>query len=151
MQPVLPCLPDMDINTPTPPSGPVSSSPASVSANSTAARNWCMWCHLSALSGLIVPFGNILGPLIIWQIKKAEFPELEWHGKEALNFQISVLIYLLCGAVLAFIGMFFCVGWLLIPVLMAISFASLIFSVIAGIKANDGQAYRYPLTIRFLS
>ena len=63
-------------------------------------RQWCMWCHLSALSGLIIPMGNILGPLLIWQMKKAEFPALDWHGKAALNFQLSVLIYLVGGGIL---------------------------------------------------
>src|SRR5262245_12980121 len=68
-----------------------------------AHRQWDMWCHLSALSGLVVPFGNIIGPLIIWQMKRDEFPSLNEHGKEALNFQLSIVIYI----AVAVMGMMF--------------------------------------------
>ena len=109
-----------------------------------------MWCHLTALAGLVVPFGNVIGPLVIWQMKRQEFPSVDEHGKEALNFQLSVLIYLLGGGVVAVIGMFLCIGWLLLPVLVAIHFGALILSVIAGIKANDGVAYKYPMNLRLV-
>ena len=56
-----------------------------------------MWCHMTALSGLFVPFGNLIGPLIIWQMKRHEFPSVDEHGKESLNFQLSALIYLIGG------------------------------------------------------
>lgn len=111
---------------------------------------WNMLCHLSALSGLIVPFGNILGPLLIWQIKKNEIPSVEKHGKAALNFQITVLIAAVVGVVVAFALSFFCVGWLLFPVVMLIGLAGLIFAVIAGIKANDGQEYEYPYSLKLI-
>lgn len=111
-----------------------------------------MWCHLSALSGLIIPFGNLIAPLILWQMKRNEFPEVDQHGKEAFNFQLSVLIYLVAGTMAMFVGMFACgLGLLLIPVLIVISLGSIILSVIAGIKANEGVAYRYPLTIRLVT
>ena len=109
-----------------------------------------MWCHMSALAGVIVPFGNVIGPLIIWQMKRNEFPSVEEHGKEAVNFQLSMLIYLLAGGALTVLGVFFCVGWLLVPVLMVIGFGCLIFAVIAGVKANDGVMYRYPLNLRLI-
>ena len=109
-----------------------------------------MWCHLSALSGLLIPFGNVLGPLILWQMKRSEFPLVEEHGKESLNFQLSALIYLLGGGVIAGIGMIFCIGVFLIPVLLVIHFGALILSVIAGIKANEGVLYRYPLNLRLI-
>ena len=111
-----------------------------------------MWCHLSALAGLVIPFGNFIGPLIIWQMKRNEIPSLDVHGKEALNFQLSVLIYLLVGAGGVFVGMFACgAGLLLIPVLIVISLGSIVLAVIAGIKANEGVAYRYPLTLRLIT
>ena len=66
------------------------------------ARMWNMWCHLSALAGLFVPCGNVIGPLLIWQMKKAEFPSVEIHGKAALNFQLTVLIALVVGIALAY-------------------------------------------------
>jgi hypothetical protein len=106
-----------------------------------------MLCHLSALAGCIIPLGSILGPLIIWQIKKNEIPSVEVHGKAALNFQITVLLALIAGAVAAIALSFVCVGFLLIPVLAAIGIAGLVFAIIAGIKANDGKDYRYPWSL----
>lgn len=111
---------------------------------------WNMLCHLSCLSGLIVPFGNILGPLLIWQIKKNEFPSVEVHGKAALNFQITVLIAVVASAMVAFVLSFFCIGWLLVPIPMLIGLAGLVFAVIAGIKANDGLDYEYPYSLRLI-
>jgi uncharacterized Tic20 family protein len=103
-----------------------------------------MLCHLSALAGYVIPFGNIIGPLIIWQIKKNEFPSVEQHGKAALNFQLTVLIALFVGILAAFVLSFVCIGFLFIPVVVAIGLCGLIFAVIAGIKANNGEPYRYP-------
>ena len=137
-------------NTTPPPSSPPPAQPLPPPANPDAHRQWDMWCHLTALSGLIVPFGNLIGPLIIWQTKRNEFPSVDEHGKESLNFQISALIYLLGGGVLALLGAFFCVGFLLVPVLIAIHLGALILAVIAGIKANDGILYRYPLNLRLI-
>lgn len=114
------------------------------------ARTWAMWCHLSALSGYIVPMGNILGPLIIWQLKKDQFQEVDRHGREALNFQLSVLIYLLGGGVVAVLLSFFCIGFLLIPALAAVGIAALVLSIIAGVKASEGQFYEYPLNLRLI-
>ena len=114
-------------------------------------RTWDMLCHLSALSLYVgVPLGNILGPLLVWQIQKDKFPSTELHGKAALNFQLTVLIGLFVGAAGAFVLSFFCVGYLLIPLVMLIALAGLIFPIIAGIKANNGEDYKYPWTIEFL-
>lgn len=107
------------------------------------ARMWAMLCHLSAFSGWIIPFGHILGPLIIWLIKRDDHPFINEQGKESLNFQISLSIYLIVSAilVLALIGfvLFFIVG-----------IVGFIFVIVAAVKANEGVSYRYPLTIRFL-
>ena len=134
---------------PTPPSYPAPTPNPSPAPSSTE-RNWCLWCHLSALAGYVIPLGTILGPLIVWQMKRSEFPAVDQHGKEALNFQLSVLIYLLASGAAAFVGMLFCIGWLLIPVVCAIPVISLVFTIIAGIKAGDGVLYRYPLTLRLV-
>jgi uncharacterized Tic20 family protein len=112
--------------------------------NANQARTWHMWCHLSALAGFVVPFGNIIGPLIIWQTKKNELPSLDAHGKAAVNFQLTVSIATLAAALAAIPLSFVCIGYLLIPVAVAIAICGMIFAVIAGIKANDGQEYRYP-------
>ena len=105
---------------------------------------WAMLCHLTALSGFVgVPFGNIIGPLLIWQIQKDKFPIVIAHGKESLNFQISVTMYAIAAGLLIFA----CVGFVLLP---AVIVASIVFTIIATVKANNGEAYRYPLTIRFI-
>lgn len=137
-------------DTPEPPVAPLPPSSPTPAPNEKDVRMWNMLCHLSALSGLIVPFGNILGPLLIWQIKKNEIPSVEVHGKAALNFQITVLIAVVAGAVVAFALSFFCIGWLLFPVVMLIGLAGLVFSVIAGIKANEGKDYEYPYSLKLI-
>ena len=125
--------------------------PPTQSPNESQARTWNMLCHLSALAGFIIPFGNIIGPLIFWQVKKNEFPSVDAHGKASLNFQITVTIAALVGAAVAFILSFFCVGWLLFPLVIAIGLAGLILAIIAGIKANDGKEYQYPLSLKLIS
>ena len=109
-----------------------------------------MLCHLSALAGFVIPFGHILGPLLVWQLKKNEFPSVDVHGKAALNFQLTVTIALFVGLAAAFILSFFCVGYLLFPVVMLIGLAGLIFSIIAGIKANNGEDFKYPYSFKFV-
>ena len=100
-----------------------------------------MFAHLSALSGAIIPFGNIIGPLVVWQIKRDLDPFVDAQGKEAVNFQISVT---LAGLV--------CVPLMLIligfPLLALVTIGALVLTIIAGIKANEGQAYRYPFCWR---
>jgi len=108
------------------------------------ARTWAMVCHLLGLAGLPLPIvGNIVGPLIIWQIKKDDFPFVDEQGKEAVNFQISMSIYGLVAAVLIFA----CIGVFLLP---AVYVVDLVFLLIAAVKSNNGHHYRYPLTIRFI-
>jgi len=127
----------------------VQDSPPSKEINKDA-RMWGMICHLAGLCGLIpiVPvIGSIIGPLVVWQIKKDEFGFVDEQGKEAVNFQISILLYLLVSAILWVPLSFVCIG-AVIPV--AISIVDLIFLLIAAVKANDGEHYRYPLSIRFI-
>jgi len=106
-------------------------------------RMWAMFCHLSGLAGFIFPFGNIIAPLVIWLIKKEEYALVNDQGKEALNFQISMTIYIIASVILIFLV----IG---IPLLIILGIFSLIVVIIAAIKANEGEKYRYPLTIRFL-
>jgi hypothetical protein len=127
------------------PSQTVQDSPPSKEINKDA-RMWGMICHLAGLGGLIpvVPIiGSVIGPLIVWQIKKDEFDFVADQGKEALNFQISILMYAIVSGLLCFA----CVGFVLLP---AVYVFDLIFLLIAAVKANDGEHYRYPLTIRFI-
>ncbi|MCW0482824.1 DUF4870 domain-containing protein [Gaoshiqia sediminis] len=106
-------------------------------------RTWGMLCHLSALAGAVIPFGNIIGPLIVYSVKRQEYGFVEDQGKEALNFQITMSILLIVSAILVVIviGIF---------LLIAIGLLSLIFTVIGALKANQGEFYRYPFNIRFL-
>ena len=106
-------------------------------------RQWAMFAHLSALIGLIVPFGNVLGPLVIWLVQKDKMAFVDDQGKEALNFQITVF----GAAVISFFLMFILIGFLLIFV---VGLGALVLTIIAAIKANEGVAYRYPLTIRLI-
>ena len=105
---------------------------------------WAMFCHLGALLGYIVPFGNIIAPLIIWLTKKGDSLLIEDQGKESLNFQISMSIYYLVSFLLTLI----IVGFIL---LFGLAIYNLVMVIIAGVKANNGEKYRYPLTIRFIS
>jgi uncharacterized Tic20 family protein len=114
---------------------------SSSGALSVDERKWAFFAHLSALSGIIVPFGNLLGPLIIWQIKKDEMPFVAQQAKEALNFQITVSLALIACFVLFIVV----IGFLLLPV---VGIAALVLTIIAAVSANDGKAYRYPFTWR---
>jgi len=107
-------------------------------------RTMGMLCHLLALCGLVIPLGNILGPLVLWLVKKEEMPFVDDQGKESLNFQISIAIYGVGAAVLSIIG---------IGILLGIALAAfwLVMVIIATVAANKGERYRYPLTIRLLS
>lgn len=108
-------------------------------------RTWCVACHLSALAGFVIPaFGHILGPLLVWLIKRGDASEIDAHGKEALNFQISMLIYNLVAGV-------FCLVLIGFALLAVLHILNVVFVIIAALKAGEGQIYRYPLTIRLLS
>ena len=119
--------------------------PPQPSRSERNSRLYGMLCHLLALSLYIgVPFGNILGPLIMWLVKKDEYPFVDDQGKESLNFQISMMLYGVIAGVLVLIV----IG---IPLLIAIAAFDLVMVIIASIKANEGVPYRYPLTIRFIT
>jgi uncharacterized protein len=106
---------------------------------------------MSALAGLVgVPFGNVLGPLLVWQIKKEEIPSVQIHGKAALNFQLTVIIAFLVTLMAAFILSFVLIGILLFPVAVAIGIGGAVFAIIAGMKANEGKEYRYPYSFTFV-
>ena len=108
------------------------------------ARLWGMLCHLGGLAGFIgIPFGNILGPLIFWLIKRNDHPFIDEQGKEALNFQITVLL----AAIICIPLMFVIIG---IPLLFAVGITDLVLIIIAAIKSNGGEHYRYPFAIRFI-
>lgn len=106
-------------------------------------RTWGMLCHLLAFSGYLIPFGSVLGPLVIWMLKKDEMPFVDDQGKESLNFQLTMLIAVIVSAILCFV----LIGFLLLGVLIIFQ---IVVIIMAAIKANDGVKYRYPYTIRFI-
>ena len=117
--------------------------PAPAGAPSAEEKQWALFAHLSALIGYLIPFGSIIGPLIIWQIKKNEMPFVDDQGKEALNFQITMAI----AAVICIVLMVVLIGFLLIWI---VALVDLVFIIIAAIAANNGQAYRYPVCLRLI-
>jgi uncharacterized Tic20 family protein len=115
------------------------------------ARTWMVLCHASALAGCVLPaVAHIIGPLIIWALKKDEFPEVDDQGKESLNFQISMLIYTAVLGVVVFILMFVLIGFLLVPLFAILYLLDIVLVIVASIKASEGKLYRYPLTIRLI-
>jgi uncharacterized protein len=145
-------------------------------------RKWAMLCHLSSMAWiplsvisafvgipLPIPFVSILGPLGVWQWKKNIDPAIDDHGKESLNFQLSLLIYGIILAILCFLlvsvtcglgmgsnsasvfstaGIMLFFGGVAISLIMGIG--AFILVIFAAIKASKGEFYRYPFTIRFL-
>jgi uncharacterized protein len=106
------------------------------------AKNWAVMCHLAALIGLAVPpFGFFLGPLFVWLLKRNEHPYIDENGKEAFNFQVSALIYavLLCCLIIT------------IPLLLVLIAADVILTIVAAIKASNGEVYRYPFALRLIN
>jgi len=102
-----------------------------------------LFLHLSQLLNFIVPFGGVIAPIVIWQMKKDEIPALDAHGKMIVNWMISGLIYSVVSFVLAFVLIGF-IGFI------ALAIMGIVFPIIGGIKANNGEFWEYPLTIKFL-
>jgi uncharacterized protein len=116
-------------------------------------RNWGLAAHLSAFLGAWVGLA-FLGPLVVWLIKRDDHPFVDHHGKEALNFNISVLLYGVIGVVIAIPVGLLTLGLGLIPLVLvgvALVVVWVVFPILAAIKAANGEGYRYPITIRFVS
>ncbi|MFC7391435.1 DUF4870 domain-containing protein [Scopulibacillus cellulosilyticus] len=103
-----------------------------------------LFVHLSAFSTFIgIPFGNLIGPLVLWLIFRNQSGLVDENGKEAVNFQISFMIYFIISGILCLI----LIGFLLLAVAGVLWF---IYVIIATVRAGEGKVYRYPLTIRFI-
>jgi hypothetical protein len=107
-------------------------------------KQWGMFCHLAALAGLVVPGGNLIGPIVCWMVKKDTSRFVDYHGKESVNFQINMLIYLVICAALTMV----IIGIFLLPI---VGIYAIVMPIIAGLKANEGQRYEYPYTWRLLN
>ena len=114
------------------------------STTSSNVRTWNVLCHASALAGFFVPWaGHILGPLIVWLARRGDSAEIDEHGKESLNFQISMLIYNLIAGVLCLV----LIGFVILGILHILN---LVLVIVACIQASEGKLYRYPITIRLI-
>jgi uncharacterized protein len=117
-------------------------SPAS--SASSHVRTWCVLCHATALLGLFFHFlGHLFGPLIVWLVKRGDSAEIDAHGKESLNFQLSMLLYDVIAGIL-------CIVLIGFPLLILLWIVNTVLVIIASIRASEGGFYRYPFTIRFL-
>ena len=116
-----------------------------VSGPDKDAKLWATFCHLSAFAGLLgVPFGSILGPLVIWLIKKDEMPFVDENGKNAMNFQMSILIYMFAATPLLCLGPLVFLAWIPLGII------DIVFTIIATLKANNGEVATYPMSIKFI-
>ncbi len=106
-------------------------------------NQWAMFLHFSLLAGSVVPLAGFVAPIVIWQLKKTEMPALDYHGKVAINWMLSQLIYLMVAGILTLV----LIG---IPLLILVIVCGIVFPIVGGIKANDGEVWPYPLSITFL-
>lgn len=132
-----------NVSSQAPPVNPPPAAPPPGGPPRVTDHNLEMLCHILALAGFIFPFGNVIAPLIVWLIKRDLYPSVDAHGKESLNFQISMTIW----TILAGLSMLAVIGFLLLPIAVV---TNVVLVIIASIKASNGELYRYPLTIRFL-
>jgi len=144
-------------------------------------RTWATFCHLAAFTVLLgVPLGLIAGPLVVWLIKRNDSTFVDRHGKAALNFQLSVVVY---GIIIVVLGRLVLhqirvvavesgrplvehlsglwlrrcpmplglgTAYLLFPLLVGLVVLDVVCTIVAAVRANTGRAYRYPLTIPFI-
>lgn len=139
--------PAPQVASPQPPEPPAAASinPAASDEINKDAKMWAMFCHLAGLALFTsIPFANIIGPLIIWLIKKDDYTFVNDQGKEALNFQISIAIYVLVSLVTL------CFPPLFALIALALMVVNVVFIIIASIESNKGTAYRYPLSLRLV-
>ncbi len=107
------------------------------------ARQWAMICHFAAALGFVFPFGNLIGPLVVWQVKKDSHAFIDEQGKEALNFQLTVAI----AGIVCLVLMLVLIGFLLMGLLCI---GTVVLTIIGGIKAGEGKHYRYPFCLRLI-
>lgn len=106
-------------------------------------RQMGLFLHLSQLANMVIPFAGVILPIVIWQTQREKIPALDAHGKMVVNWLISSLIYYLVSGVLALV----LIGFLGI---FALIIMGIVFPIVGGIKANNGDFWEYPLTIKFI-
>ena len=106
-------------------------------------RQWAMFVHLSLFAAYVIPLAGLVAPIVIWQIKKEQLPGIDVHGKIVVNWIISAIIY-------AFVSLLLCLVIIGFPMLIALGICSIVFPIVGGIKANNGEVWNYPISINFL-
>ncbi len=106
-------------------------------------KQYALFIHLSIFAGFLIPFGNIIAPVILWSLKRKESEYIDYHGKEVINFQISIMIL----AFISVLTMFILIG---IPLIVVTLFACILLPVLGAIAANNGERYKYPFIFRFV-
>ena len=112
----------------------------STTDHDTETRQWAMFMHFSILAGWIVPLAGLIVPVLLWQLKKDDLPGIVPHAHIVLNWIVTSLVY----AAICFILTFVLVGLL---GFMVLGLATVIFALIGGVKANNGELWEYPGTI----
>jgi uncharacterized Tic20 family protein len=103
---------------------------------------WSMFIHLSQFCGYLIPLAGLIVPIVLWQVKKGESEIIDKHGRIVVNWIITELIY-------GFVFLLLCFVIIGIPLLIALGILSVVFPIIGGIKANNGEIWPYPLSIKF--
>ena len=124
------------------PSAPGSPPPAGAAPVAARSTSWASWLHLSLLSGLLIPYAGFIVPIVIWNVKRDELPELGPHASVVFNWIASLILYSLVFFLLAFV----LIG---LPLLWLLGLLSLIFPIVGAIKAGNGEVWSYPGSIRF--
>lgn len=106
-------------------------------------KNWSLFCHLAAITGFVIPFGNVIGPLVVWLIKKDESEQVNSHGKAALNFQITMTLAMIVAA----LSIFIIIGFLLLPL---VALFDLVMVIVATVKVSNGESFTYPLSLQLI-
>ena len=112
-----------------------------ISQHERDVRQWAMFLHLSVLAGLVVPVAGWVAPIVIWQVKKDELPEIDEHGRIVVNWMISAAIYFVVFLLMIFI----LIG---IPLMVIWGIVTIVFPIIGGIKASQGEIWPYPMSLR---
>ena len=106
-------------------------------------RDWSMFCHLAAFAGYVFPFGHVLGPLILWLLRREESEFVDFHGRQVLSFQITMTIYVVVAGLLCLI----LIGFVLRPLVLVFD---VVATILAAVRAQEGRTWSYPMAIPFL-
>ncbi len=111
-------------------------------------KQWGMFAHLASLAGIIIPLGNLLGPLIVWLVKKDSSPFVRNAAAGAFNFSITMALISILGWILNFTVVLAIIG---IPLVLLGAFGAIVLGVVGAIKSWNGVAFTYPFQFKILS